>query len=85
MAAEFIAARSQSGRMQQKCMRCSADLTGDEIALYRKMVVRGASQFLCLDCLAKECSATRNDLEELIDYFHKTGVCSLFVKDSEGN
>ncbi len=81
MAAGSTVAKLWSGRMQRRCMRCDAKITGDEIALYRKIVFRGANQFLCLDCLAKDSSTTRNDLEKLIAYFHKTGICSLFVKD----
>ena len=62
------------------CMRCGAGLCGDEIALYKKLVFRGADEFLCLDCLAAYCSTTREKLEALIAYYHRTGICSLFVK-----
>ena len=61
-------------------MRCGAGLTGDEIALYKKMISRGAEEFLCLDCLAGECSTTREKLEQLIAFYHRTGICALFVK-----
>jgi len=61
-------------------MRCGAALTGDEIALYRKLIFRQAEEFLCMDCLAKDCSATRTQLENLVSYYHKTGLCALFVK-----
>lgn len=71
--------------MQRRCMRCGAEITGDEIALYRKLIFRAAEQFLCLDCLAKDCSATRDSLEKLIAYFHETGICSLFAKDPAGD
>lgn len=62
------------------CKRCGAKLTGDEIALYRRMVDRDAETFLCLDCQAVDYGATRDKLERLIDYFHRTGICSLFAK-----
>lgn len=61
-------------------MRCGAHLTGDEIALYRKLIFRGAEEFMCMDCLAADCSTTREKLEKLVAFFHKTGVCSLFAK-----
>lgn len=61
-------------------MRCGAGLTGDEIALYKKMISRAANAYLCLDCLAAECSATRGQLEQLIAFYHRTGICTLFVK-----
>ncbi len=62
------------------CMRCGAILTGDEIALHKKMICRSAEEFFCLDCQAADCGATREKLERLIDYFHRTGICSLFAK-----
>ena len=62
------------------CMRCGAGLNGDEIALYQKMVRRDAEAFLCLDCQASDYGATREKLQRLIDYFHRTGICSLFAK-----
>ena len=62
------------------CMRCGVFLTGDEIALHRKLLSRDAREFLCLDCLAEDCGTTRGKLQQLIDYFHRTGICSLFVK-----
>lgn len=64
-------------------MRCKTGLSGDEIALYRKLIFRGAQEYLCLDCLAGDCATTREKLEELIRYFHRTGICSLFVQYEE--
>lgn len=63
------------------CKNCGVALQGDEIALYRKLVDRGASTYLCLDCLAKYCSTSRKQLESLIAFYHRTGICSLFAKD----
>lgn len=62
------------------CMRCGVPITGDEVALYQKLVLRNARQFLCLDCLAEDCATTRQRLEQLIAYYHRTGICSLFVQ-----
>lgn len=61
-------------------MHCGAQLTGDEIALHKKMLSRSAEFFFCLDCLAEECSTTRERLEQLISFYHRTGICTLFVK-----
>ena len=65
------------------CRQCGAPLTGDEIALYKKLVSRSAETYLCLDCLAEQCAATRDRLEQLIAFFHRTGICTLFVKYEE--
>ena len=62
------------------CMDCGTRLTGDEIALYKKLISRGAEDYLCLDCLAEMCATTREKLEGLIAYYHRTGICTLFVK-----
>lgn len=65
---------------RHSCARCGTALSGDEIALYRKLVSRGATAYLCLDCLAQDCATTREKLQGLIDYYHRTGICSLFVQ-----
>ncbi len=62
------------------CMRCGAGLTGDAIALHKKLISRSAEEFLCLDCQAEDYGAAREDLERLIDYFHRTGICLLFAR-----
>lgn len=62
------------------CKCCNSSLSGDEIALYKKLVYREASQYLCLDCLASNLDTTRDALEQLITYFHQTGICTLFAK-----
>lgn len=67
------------------CMRCGAELHGDEIALFRKKVCRQATEFLCLNCLAADIPTTREKLEALIQWFYRTGVCTLFVRaEAEG-
>ena len=34
------------------CRTCGAPLHDDDIAIYRKLVYRGAEDFLCIQCLA---------------------------------
>jgi DNA-directed RNA polymerase subunit RPC12/RpoP len=63
-----------------RCMKCGVRLKSDEIALYRKLIYRGAQSYSCLDCQAKYLNVTREDLEKLIEYYHRSGVCSLFAK-----
>lgn len=62
----------------QSCFRCDKELFADDIAIYRKLVNRGASEFLCMDCLAEDFKCTRQDIEKLIDYYRKSGQCTLF-------
>ena len=42
------------------------------------------TQFLCLDCLAADIPTTREKLEALIQWFYRTGVCTLFVLSEDG-
>ncbi len=63
----------------KRCIECRTELLADDIAIHRKLVDRGASEFFCIDCLARKLGCTREDIERLIEYYRKTGVCSLFV------
>jgi len=60
------------------CMHCARTLTGDEIGLHRKIVNRGATQYLCLTCLAKEFACEESLLERKIEEFREQG-CMLFA------
>ena len=64
--------------MKQLCAVCGSDLDADEIALYKKLVNRGAdSGFLCLCCLAAKLGTTVPALCESIVRFRRMG-CTLF-------
>jgi hypothetical protein len=60
------------------CRSCSKELDCDEISIYKKLVFRAATDFLCLDCLAEYLGTTRQYLEALIDYYYQSGTCALF-------
>ena len=62
---------------QPKCKKCSKELTYDEIGIHKKMINRGATEFFCLTCLAKEIGSTEDKLRERIEHFRRTG-CMLF-------
>jgi len=61
-----------------KCIRCGAVLKPDDIGLHRKLVNRGAQEFLCMGCLALKFKVERAELERSIEQFKKQG-CTLFV------
>ena len=48
------------------CITCGRPLEKDEVALTKKLINRGATQYLCIDCLAKKFEVTREDLEKKI-------------------
>ena len=60
-----------------KCISCGRELTHNEVGLTKKLINRGATQFLCIDCLARKFEVTREDLEKKIIEFKEMG-CTLF-------
>lgn len=63
--------------MADYCITCEKELCHDEIALYRKLVMRGATEYMCIECLAKHFNVSIGLLEDRIRYFKETG-CALF-------
>jgi len=60
-----------------RCRECGASLTRDEIAVTKKLVHRGATEFYCVHCLAKRFEVTDEVIRDRIAYFRSTG-CTLF-------
>ena len=59
------------------CAACGKSLTPDEVAVTKKLVNRGAKQFLCINCLAAYFEVTPQDILERSAYFKQMG-CTLF-------
>ena len=62
------------------CKRCGEKLTSDEIALHMKLFSRASKTFMCLDCQAEYLGVMREDLEKVIERYHRSGTCVLFAK-----
>ncbi len=60
-----------------QCISCQHDLSAIDIALTKKLINRGAEEFMCIDCLAKKFSVTKELLLEKAEHFKNTG-CLLF-------
>lgn len=60
-----------------KCVKCGREVVPLEESLTRKMISRGATQFLCKKCLAVKFSCTEERLDEMAEQFKKQG-CMLF-------
>lgn len=60
------------------CMKCGRTLAHEEVALHRKLVNRGSSEFMCISCLAEYFKVSEDVLRDRIEYFKKTG-CTLFM------
>ncbi len=60
------------------CIKCKKPLESDAIPIYRKLVNRGAEEFLCIGCLADSLGVSRKEIENLIDFYTESGTCALF-------
>ena len=60
------------------CFKCGKRLESDAIPIYKKLVNRGAEEFMCIDCLADYMKIPRSAIEALIDYYTESGTCALF-------
>ena len=61
-----------------RCVKCGKELSVDDIALYKKLVNRAATEFMCVDCLADYFSVSVELLEEKKKQFKAQG-CTLFA------
>ncbi len=62
------------------CKQCGKELLSDEIAIYKRMVNRGATEFLCVSCLASYFHVEETLVYEKIKHFKQQG-CTLFSVD----
>ena len=62
-----------------RCFQCERQLTGDEIAVYRKLVDRMAEKFLCKTCLAAYFEVSEEKIDKKIEQLKRIG-CLLFVQ-----
>lgn len=59
-------------------MKCARELSGDEVGLHKKMINRGAAEFMCLSCLAKYFDCEEELLLKKAEQFRAQG-CMLFA------
>ena len=59
------------------CRTCGRGLTADEIGIYKRMVNRGATDFLCASCLADYFKIDESLVYDKIEHFRAMG-CTLF-------
>lgn len=60
-----------------KCIKCEKTLTNNDIGLHKKLVNRGATDFMCISCLSEYFKIPVSTLERKIEEFKKMG-CTLF-------
>lgn len=62
------------------CIKCGAKLSFDEIGIYKKLVHRGATEYLCKSCLSSHFNCDVSQIDEKISYYKKMG-CTLFLPE----
>ena len=50
-----------------QCITCGKTLTSDEIGLHKKLVNRGATEYMCITCLGKRFRCSEERLREKIE------------------
>lgn len=68
--------------MQNKCTKCGADISSDDIGATKKLINRGATEFLCIPCLAEKFGVSVEKIHEKIEYWRESG-CLLFASSKE--
>ena len=68
---------TQAGKIMPACIACGRALHPDEIALTKKLINRGAEEFLCISCLSRKFEVTEETLRDKIVQFREMG-CTLF-------
>lgn len=59
------------------CIKCGKALSGNDVGLTKKLINRGSTEFMCIDCLAEKFNCSRELLEKKIEQFKASG-CTLF-------
>ena len=63
--------------MEDKCLKCGRELTFYDIGLHKKMINRGATEYMCIPCLSAHFKISEEELWKKIEYFRRMG-CTLF-------
>ena len=67
-----------------KCGNCGRELQPDEIAIYKRLVNRGATSYLCIPCLSAHFRVDESLIREIIRHFRNQG-CTLFGPEEDSN
>ena len=60
------------------CFNCGKEVLGDESAIYRKLVIKTAEEFLCIPCLALDLKCDETYIRNLIKHYRESRICAMF-------
>lgn len=61
----------------EECIKCGKPLSVNEIGLHKRLINRGAEEYMCKACLAKHFNVSAELLDEKIKMYIMQG-CTLF-------
>ena len=61
----------------KECIKCGKPLSVNEIGLHKRLINRGAEEYMCKACLAKHFNVSAELLDEKIKLYIMQG-CTLF-------
>lgn len=59
------------------CIKCGKKLMNIDVGLHKKMINRGAREYMCIDCLSEYIGVSTDELRRKAEEFKKMG-CMLF-------
>ena len=59
-------------------MKCGAELCNDDIGITKKLINRGATEFMCIHCIAEYFGVSEELISKKIEEYRAYG-CSLFT------
>lgn len=69
--------------MQNKCAKCGAPISFDEVGASKKLINRGMTEgFLCIGCLAEKFGVSNDTVLQKIEYWRESG-CLLFAQNKQ--
>lgn len=63
-----------------ECIKCGKPLSVNEIGLHKRLINRGAEEYMCKACLAKHFNVSTELLDEKIKMYIMQG-CTLFSEN----
>lgn len=74
---KYARPRASAQSYEPLCIKCGKKLKNLDVALHKKMINRGATSWMCIECLSDYIGVSTDELKKKAEYFKKQG-CTLF-------